>query len=162
MKDFEVRRSKIAGSGIFALRDVAKGDRVFKLIGERISEREAVDRIARGEVAFDDPLQVGSRTYLILDDFSRCINHSCDPNVAVGDRGMLRAMRDIKKGDELAFDYSAVVGIENEGWEMPCKCGAGSCRSVISYWGSIPRKVRTRYRALGGFPTFILKQMEQP
>lgn len=59
------------------------------------------------------------------------INHSCDPNTGSGgDVYTLVAMRDIEPGEEITIDYAVVDG--DPDWNMPCGCGAPSCRKVIT------------------------------
>jgi hypothetical protein len=79
---------------------------------------------------------------------ARYVNHSCEPNVEpirFGDRMWLVSIRDICRGDELAYDYA----IELDEWHtpavkarFPCGCGARRCR------GSILRPKSTRMHPL--------------
>jgi len=60
----------------------------------------------------------------------RLINHSCDPNTGVKDNKHMAfdfiALRSIKKGDEISFDYETT---EYESIAVPkCLCGTPSCR----------------------------------
>ena len=59
---------------------------------------------------------------------ARYINHACRPNCYVeiiGRHIWIRASRDIRKGEELTYDYNTdgVAGI-------PCRCRPG-CRKII-------------------------------
>jgi len=55
-------------------------------------------------------------------------NHSCLPNCGFRDTITLVAIRDIKKGEEILFDY-AFCETMNNGFE--CECGSENCRKVI-------------------------------
>lgn len=58
------------------------------------------------------------------------MNHRCDYNVGFNGEGDFVASRDIKKGEELCWDYS--LGVSDPSFSMPCKCGASGCRGVIT------------------------------
>lgn len=137
-----LRRSKIQGRGVFARRDIPKGTRLIEYTGERIGNAEADRR-------YEDELMGRHHTFLfILNDrtvidaatggnISRFINHSCDPNcVAWIERGhiWIDADRDIRQGEELAYDYEydflpeyTVEDLE----AYPCHCGSRKCRYTI-------------------------------
>jgi len=62
---------------------------------------------------------------------ARLINHSCDPNCEawiIGRRVYIYSLREIKKGEELTFDY----GFDIECYEdHPCRCGSSNCIGFI-------------------------------
>ena len=139
---FVVRNSPIHGRGVFAARDIKKGTRITEYVGERISHAEA-DR--RHEDKADDDnhtflFTVNSRT--VIDggnggNDARWINHSCDPNcesVIERNRVFVEAVKNIKAGEELAYDYM----IERDPDDPPgmdqvfgCRCGAKQCRGTM-------------------------------
>lgn len=57
-------------------------------------------------------------------------NHSCDPNAAFDESGMLTALRDIEAGEELTYDY-LVHPIPASHWNFACSCGAKGCVSWV-------------------------------
>lgn len=57
------------------------------------------------------------------------INHSCNPNVGFKDQIELIAMRDIKVGEEICFDYAMSESLTEP---LECKCGSADCRRVIT------------------------------
>lgn len=74
------------------------------------------------------------------------INHSCDPNTYVktvcGARRTF-AMRDIKAGEELTYDYA--INSENEG-KFECNCGAKNCRKIYNgNYFKLPTDLRNKY-----------------
>src|SRR5947209_8732566 len=98
---FELRTSKIQGTGAFATRTIKKGTRIIEYLGQRISWRTADKR-------YDDDKMGRHHTFLFtVDDKTvidaavngndaRFINHSCDPNCeAITDRK--RVFIDAKK-----------------------------------------------------------------
>lgn len=135
-----VRSSSIHGKGVFATRAIAKGTRVIEYKGTRITEAAADAKYGDDE---------GTHTFLFLledemvidanyhGNSARWINHSCNPNCeAVEDDGhvFIDAIRDIKPGEELSYDYQLIV----EEHYTPalkrlyaCACGARHCRGTI-------------------------------
>jgi hypothetical protein len=58
------------------------------------------------------------------------INHSCDPNAGLRGQISLVAMRDIRRGEEICFDYATSDGSDYD--EFDCHCGSVLCRGRIS------------------------------
>jgi hypothetical protein len=102
-------------------------------------------------------LQIGKSFYIDLDYLSRAFNHSCDPNAGIRKISELFALRDIKKGEEITYDYSAVVGPNNPPSEfsMKCKCGAKYCRGIIGNILTIPKKSLENYIKNGAVQDYI-------
>lgn len=130
-----IRRSGIAGSGVFARRPIPAGTRVIRYTGRRVTKREAA-RIAAQESADGVVYLFQLNRHHDLDgnvswNTARFINHACEPNlesVQVGDRIWLEAMRDIAPGEELSYDYC--FGLEDYA-EHRCRCGSPNCRGYI-------------------------------
>jgi uncharacterized protein len=127
-----VRRSHIDGRGCFATRRFVKGSKVAELLGERISRREAENRIARKRrIRICD---VDDRTAIDADvggDATAFINHSCDPNLfmrVVHGHVLFFARRDIGLGEELTLDYELTPHPDSKA----CRCGSRSCRGTIN------------------------------
>ena len=138
----EARRSGIHGLGVYVVAPIRKGETIVELIGERISSSESERRYQEQET------EDGHTFFFYVDEdtvidcgvngnVSRFINHSCEPNCeAVDDDGRIyvEALRDIKVGEELLYDYRLYC----EGGEDPedlkaylCRCGAESCRGTM-------------------------------
>lgn len=151
----EVRGSNIHGSGVFAARDIPKGTAIIEYVGEIITKREAGKR---GRALMEQSLRTGGASVyiFILDarhdldgnfpwNAARLINHSCDPNceteIDADRRIWVTAMRDIKKGEELFFDYN----FDLESFEdHPCRCGSPQCVGYIvgqDYWARLKRRL---------------------
>lgn len=140
---FVVRRSKIAGKGAFATRDIAKGQRIIEYLGERITHGVADDRYGdEGTDAHHTFLFNVNRSVVIDASYNgndaRFINHSCSPNceseIEKG-RVYIDAIRNIRIGDELSYDYSygrdGTETLEDETTTYGCRCGAKKCRGTI-------------------------------
>lgn len=141
--DLFAEDSGIHGLGVYTRVDIAKGALVIECLG--IVRHK--DEIYEGLRA----LQIGPETYLAedfsnprLDDF---INHSCDPNVGfVQGTLMMYALRDIRPGEELFWDYR--TSINEAGWQVPCTCGASLCRGRIQSYCDLPAEDRARLRGI--------------
>jgi SET domain-containing protein len=140
---FVVRGSSIHGRGVFALREIRKGERIIEYTGERISHAEA-DRRYAAEHEADDPhtflFTVNDR--IVIDatrggNSSRWINHSCAPNCETDDmdeRIYIRALQDIYPGEELAYDYQLYLDEPHTPAakrDNPCFCGEKNCRKTL-------------------------------
>jgi len=68
---------------------------------------------------------------------ARFINHSCDPNcetVIEGSRVFIEALRDIKPGEELGYEYGLTWESTDDPDELAnyaCRCGAAKCRGSM-------------------------------
>lgn len=113
----------------------------------------------------DDPLvlarcvQIGPDTYLDpRGDVSGHVNHSCDPNCAVivePERVLLIALRRIRAGEEIAYDYSTMMVGRTRRIDA-CRCGAFACRGTIVDYVDLPDDVRARYERLEAVPKYVL------
>lgn len=154
-----IKKSMLGGLGSFAPNNIKKGSRIKTLSGEKVSLEEIRKRISERRESVDDPLQIDERLYLDLDEDSRLINHSCNPNAGIRGVSELFAIRDIKSGEEITFDYSTTVGKTITGWFMGCNCGYDKCRKQIGNVLTIPREVLSKYKKLGALPDFIKNQL---
>jgi SET domain-containing protein len=137
-----VRRSKVHGIGVFAARNIKKGEKVIEYVGEWVTKKEAEkradDQLKRSQGHTKDGgvyLFELNKKYDIDGNVSwnpaRFINHSCDPNCESDGNSKeiwIEALRDIKKGEELSYDY----GYDIDNWkDHPCRCGAENCVGYI-------------------------------
>jgi len=141
------------GQGVFAGAAIHKGDVLHVLDGAKVSVGELVARTLRGEEGCDDPLQVGRRTYLDLDNASRLFNHGCDPTAGLRKTCELFALRDIRAGEQITFDYSMTVAPTD--WTMPCACGARRCRKTIGDVRTVPARQRRAYEQAGAVQRYM-------
>ena len=157
----EIKDTKIYGMGVFALEDIGKGRVIRFFGGEVVSFSESIERIRSGEEAHDDTLQVGLELDMDLDEFSRTFNHSCNPNAGHRKMCELVAIRDIKKGEEITYDYSATVGpnIPTSLWTMQCNCGQLNCRKILGNVLSIPENQLAKYKSADALQDYILEEL---
>jgi uncharacterized protein len=139
---YVVQRSSIHGRGVFAARDIPKGTRIIEYRGARISYDLAAE-------LYPDFADQPTHTFLFeLDDdmvidagqrgnAARWINHSCAPNCEAVDEGgriYIEAIRRIRAGEELGYDYNITLEerhtpAEQRRWA--CLCGARTCRGTL-------------------------------
>ena len=143
------------GKGVFALRDIKKGELIMKFKGKIISGNE-LDQITKaGRNTLVDPLHISEKKFMFILEPYVLVNHSCNPNAGLKRNVNLITLRNIKKGKEIFYDYSSVW------WEgFRCKCGELNCRKYVSTFHSIPKKIQKRYIKLGIVPKFILNKLK--
>jgi SET domain-containing protein len=137
------KRSSVHGYGIFAKKDIPKGVKVIEYIGEKITKTEA-DRRGPRLVQYAKSHKEQGAVYIfelnkrydidghVSYNTAKYINHSCDPNCEVEIiRGhiWIISLRDIKKGEELFYNYGYDDLKEYE--EHPCSCGTYRCVGYI-------------------------------
>ncbi len=155
---FEIRDTGKYGLGVFTLQHFRKGEAIHALNGTRITLGQSVRQILSGKEAPNDPLQIGRRTYLDLDNLSRCFNHCCHPNAGVRSRSNLFALRDIAENEEITYDYSTTVAPTD--WSMKCRCSSSSCRKVIGDIRSMPKAKLLAYKRAGAFQRYMRPLLE--
>lgn len=148
---FEVRHSPIHGYGVFAVRRIRKGTTVTEYLGDRVSHEEADTR-------YEDKDPNDNHTFLFTVDSktvidggvggndARYINHGCDPNcesTTQNKRIYVEAIRTIRPGEELAYDYQIQRDPEdppNVDEIFACRCGAAKCRGSMLVARKKPRR----------------------
>ena len=156
-----VKDTKKYGKGVFAGEDIKKGTVVHLFDGERMDVTELVKKVNSAKENIDDPFQIGRRTYIDLDKMSRSFNHSCDPNTGIRKVSEMFALRDIKKGEEITFDYSTTISPTV--WNMKCKCGSKMCRKNLGDILSIPKERLKEYKKFGALQRYmkpLLREIE--
>jgi SET domain-containing protein len=139
---FEVRHSRVHGYGVFALRRIRKGTIILEYLGDRVTHEQA-----NGRYANKDP--VDGHTFLFTVDAktvidagingneARFVNHGCDPNcqtVDIRKRIFIEALRTIRPGEELAYDYRIERDADDPAEVdeiFACHCGTAHCRGSM-------------------------------
>jgi SET domain-containing protein len=137
----KVKTSTIHGRGLYATADIEEGTDIIQYVGEKITKKESTKRALKWEEAaretgdglvyifeLDDKYDIDGR---LGANPARYMNHSCDGNCeAINGDGeiWIVAQKDIKKGDELVYDY----GYDMEHFlDHPCRCGSDNCIGYI-------------------------------
>ena len=127
-----VRKSSLHDNGCFATVRFLKGDRIDEYAGERITRREAMQRMRGSE---------GKRISELDEDWyidgsvdgneTQYVNHSCDPNAdafVIGGSLFIFAVHEIAPGEEITVDY--LNSFEQD--QSVCQCRTASCRQRIN------------------------------
>ena len=136
------KNSKIHASGLFARADIESGTKIIQYKGLKITKAQS-DKIADVHIdANKKEGTVGAVYIFTLNDrydingkvawnLAKYINHSCDPNCEtdiVRGKIWISAIKDIKKGEELSYDY----GYDMHCFEdHPCRCNSKNCVGFI-------------------------------
>lgn len=120
-----VRRSK-GDRGVFAVEEINKGAVILDFPGRAVPERKSGPwDLQTGKNSF---IRAFSKSQ--IDNF---LNHSCRPNAFIKQKGKefyLIAMRRIKTGEEITFDYDTT---DYDNWEFRffCRCKSRICRKTV-------------------------------
>ncbi len=145
------------GKAVFADSDIGKGEVVCEFTGPLYTMAEYLDLHDPDNNHF---LQIDEDCFMgpsgNADDL---INHSCNPNGGLTYRDgkvLYVAIRDIKKGEELSFDYSTTM--DEDCWEMECLCGDKSCRGKVRDFKHLPADLKKKYIDLDIVMPYIVKR----
>ena len=121
------QRSKLHGHGVFADQTINKNTRIIDYAGELIDNRQCEKRedryLSKGCIWVFRVNSRWSRDAAVGGNIARFINHSCKPNCytqIVGETIWIIAARNIRKGEELTYDYST----DGEA-SIQCRCRPG-------------------------------------
>jgi len=122
------RRSTVQGLGVFAAEPIRRNARIIDYAGELLRndaecERREEEYLRDGCIWIFRVNRAWSRDANVGGNIARFINHSCTPNCRfeVVDKTIwIKAARDIRRGEELTYDY-AIIGTRT----IPCLCRPG-------------------------------------
>ena len=140
MKLYKIKKSKIDKNGLYANQNIKKGTKIIEYKGKIIPVKQS-----EANPKFDNEKAIYlfniNKKYDLDGDFkfniARLINHSCEPNCEVFGSGFkiwVYAMKNIKKGEELSYDYG--FNYDDDFKAYPCNCGAKNCAGYIVRQGS--------------------------
>jgi len=138
----ECKPSKIDGVGVFAVKQIRKG----QTISEGVNEEDYSDLVPWQKIkSLDDDVKKKINDFCLGtpegflppedNDFNKLsiewyINHSCNGNIGFNENGEFVAIMDVEKGEELTYDYG--LAESNPKFLMKCKCGKSNCRHLIT------------------------------
>jgi len=128
----EARPSAIHGRGLFAREAIAKGEIVCIKGGHVFGRRRLAELqpdLGPAEIQITEDLFIGPVLAEDREGSMIFTNHSCEPNIGVQGQIVFVAMRDVGAGEELTHDWAMT---DDDSYEMACRCGAASCRSVVT------------------------------
>ena len=140
MKLYKIKKSNIDNRGVYAAQNIKAGKVIIYYRGKIITKKETEKNPKYDNDKAIYLFNLNSR-YDLDGDFeyndARLINHTCNPNCEVAGKGLklwIFALRDIKKGEELSYDYG--FGFDENYKDFVCKCGSKNCCGYIVREGS--------------------------
>lgn len=152
MNNVIVKSSPISGHGIFASKDIKKGETILNVEGPTIKYPFLPDwRVGMNY------LNIGPNMWKIAyrDNPWNFINHSCVPNSGLLGKTKVVAMSSIKEGEEVTIDYSCTEASTSQ-WKMKCNCSSKECRKLIRSIQFLPAKLFKKYKPY--IPKFLQKE----
>jgi hypothetical protein len=140
MKLYKNRKSNIHKQGLSAAADIKKDQKIIQYKGKKVSLIKV-----ETDPKYDNEKEIYlfnlNKRYDLDGDFkfntARLINHSCNPNCEVLEDNKqlwIFAMRDVKKNEELTYDYG--FNFDKDYKQYVCKCGSKNCVGYIVREGS--------------------------
>ena len=134
-KLYKIKKSRIDNRGLYAAKNIKKDTKIIEYKGKIITVKET-----ETNPKFDNDKAIYlfnlNKKYDLDGDFkyntARLINHSCEPNCEVDGVGLklwIYAIKDIKKNEELTYDYG--FSFDKDYRDFPCRCGAKKCVGFI-------------------------------
>ena len=121
------------GWGVFALESISKNKRIIDYAGQKITAKQSTPREVRylkqGHIWCFTLNRNWAIDAAVDGNAARFINHSCRGNCYVQIiKGVIwiRASRQIRKGEELSYNYNT-----DGAAEIPCRCRPG-CQGMLS------------------------------
>ena len=140
MKLYKIKKSNIDNKGLYASQNIKDRTKIIEYRGKIVTKK-----FVEANPKFDNEKAIYlfniNKKYDLDGDFkyntARLINHSCDPNCEVYGTGLkvwVYAIKDIKKGEELSYDYG--FSFDQDYKDFPCRCGSKKCVGFILREGS--------------------------
>jgi histone-lysine N-methyltransferase SETD2 len=119
-------------NGLFVMEDCKIGDLIIEYVGRVVTTKHTINNIYYMSID-NAPLWINATN---MGGWAKFINHSCDPNCILEQwevNGLPRmcffAIKEIKEGAELTFDYHWECNKNQTKTE--CKCGTVNCKGFI-------------------------------
>ena len=134
---YKIKKSNIdnKGRGLYAAKKIKSGTKIINYKGKIVTNKEVdeSDKYDNGKPIY---LFTLNKRYTLDGDFSwntaGLINHSCSPNSKYDGKGLkiwVKAIKDIKKGEEITADYG--FSFDKDYKQFPCRCRAKNCCGYI-------------------------------
>ena len=138
-----VRSSHIHAAGVYTTSDIKDGTLIVEYTGRHISKERGDELYEHENVTYLFALDDGT----VIDGHGTAafINHCCEPNCetdVIDGRVWIIAIRDIRAGEELTYDYCLYDGDEDD--PAICRCGAKKCRGTMYTEDEIKRQRASR------------------
>lgn len=149
-QNVEVGVGDVKGDSLFAKKEFSIGEVIVNGYPTKFSVNRTKTSV-----------QIGIDLHMEPSHFFVKANHSCNPNCGIQLNNFngysLVAMKEIKVGEEITWDYAMTewesVALENQN----CKCGSEYCRGSIGGYKNLSKELKQKYF---GFSASYLKFFE--
>ncbi|MBI5148772.1 SET domain-containing protein [Candidatus Pacearchaeota archaeon] len=154
-----LKKSRKKGFYVVAKKNLKKNQIICQFKGKIYHYKQ----IKKGSYEDHHSMQISEHHYLgSSNDFDNYTNHSCNPNSGLKIKGKKRyliAIKNIKKGREIVWDYSTSMheSMKRNHFKLKCRCGSKNCRKIITDFKYLPENLKKKYIKQGIVPTFILR-----
>jgi len=155
-----VKDTEKYGKGIFTTKNIKKGELVTVFGGHIYNlnyEKNIPQNIRDNGLQITDKLILGIIKQEEIED-AIYFNHSCNPNMGIGGQIFLIAIKNIKKNDQLTFDYAMALSGKDR-YSMKCSCGDKNCRGKITNTDWKLPSLQKRYK--GYFQWYIEEKIKK-
>ena len=125
IRDVEVRDAGSKGKGVFALRNIARGEFIFRRRHARVVRNVDISKLSADEIMH--LCELDWDTCAVLLPPGCYLNHSCDPN-AMRSGVKVFAWQPIGADEEILIDYR-LNATGGDRWE--CDCGSANCPGYV-------------------------------
>jgi SET domain-containing protein len=157
----EIKKTEKYGGGVFAKKNISKGA-LLAIFGGYVMTTNEESKL---------PLKIRDLAHQIHENFVLGVkdvkkiqpvdmfNHSCEPNAGFNGQIFLISMKNIKKGEQITFDYAMVLHKSKNVkiYKMNCLCGLESCRKIITDNDWMNKKLQSKYK--GFFQYYLEKKI---
>ncbi|MDP2666919.1 MAG: SET domain-containing protein-lysine N-methyltransferase [Candidatus Diapherotrites archaeon] len=151
--------SNIDKKGIFAIANISEGETVFVKAGHIVDNqtaKELENKLGEYCLQISDNLNLCPTTKKEVKETAIFVNHSCDPNIGPRGQIVFIAIRNIKAGEELCYDYAMTTARQ---YNLKCECGTRVCRKKITGEDWKIKSLQKRYK--NHFSDFILQKIKK-
>lgn len=143
------------GHGVWAVDPIPRGQ-VVAVFGGEVVTAEQLSSLTSDQRRIT--LQIEDEAYLMTsrEGPADWINHSCHPNTGFRGPVTLVALRDIRPGEEITFDYAMCDGSPYD--EFDCRCGSILCRGRVT--GDDWRRPELWARYAGFFSPYLQRRID--
>jgi hypothetical protein len=144
------------GRGLFARERVRAGETLLVWGGE-VATSDMLKRMSEDKHRLS--VQIEEDLYLVTPNEGPAdwVNHSCDPNAGLVGQIVLVALRDIRAGEEIGFDYATSDGSPYD--EFECGCASRLCRHHVT--GNDWKLPELQARYAGHFSPYIQSRIDK-
>jgi hypothetical protein len=154
------------GNAVFAKKDIKKDSILFVMGGYILdieAENELTGIVSDKPIELSENFSIGPRKASDLPKMPQhYVNHSCEPNTGFDGQVFMVAMKKIKIGDEIVYDYGMIMHTNkasNSYFEFNCVCGKKACRGKIGENDWKNPKLQKKYD--GYFQHYLQKKINK-